>query len=205
VAELCCFCFQVLISHLRGKSAPQFPATADPFFKAPLFVTWLKRRRGDRAETAEPDLRGCIGCLEPVVIRPGLAEYVLRSSMQDRRFPPVTLEEVPSLTCRLSILFQFEACKRPYDWEIGIHGVLINFTDAHHRNFSSTYLPEVAREHGMTQAAAIRELVIKAGYSGPCDQDLLSRIQATRYQTLVTSVTYREYMWFAGEDLGTRT
>mmetsp|Transcript_31187 Transcript_31187/g.85498 ORF Transcript_31187/g.85498 Transcript_31187/m.85498 type:complete len:351 (-) Transcript_31187:98-1150(-) len=201
-AELCCFCFSVLLAHLQGKPAPPFPPSADPLYKAPLFVTWLKRRRGDRAAVGEPVLRGCIGCLEPIAFCPGLSEYAMRSSLQDRRFPPVLLEEVPSLSCKLSILFQFEACAHIYDWELGVHGILIRFTDAHNRSFSATFLPEVALEHGMTQVSAIRELVTKSGYSGSCNEELLSRIQATRYQTFVESVSYIEYVRLGGEDLG---
>merc|ERR550525_1194092 len=123
--------------------------TADPSFKAPLFVTWLKRRRGERNDVGELELRGCIGCLEPIAFRPGLSEYALRSSLQDRRFPPVQLDEVPALTCKLSILYKFETCAHIYDWQVGIHGVLINFLDLHGRQYSAMYLPEVAREHGM--------------------------------------------------------
>jgi len=193
-AELCCFCFQVLSAHLQSQPPPQFPLTADPSFQAPFFVTWLKRRRGGAvAEVRDLELRGCIGCLEPIAFRPGLSDYALRSSLQDRRFPPVRLEEVPSLTCRLSILHQFEACTHIHDWQIGTHGVWINFVDARGRSYSATYLPEVAREHSMTREVAIRELVIKSGYVGPCDQELLAGIEVTRYQTLVESVAHEDF------------
>lgn len=192
--ELCCFCFQVLQAHLQSQPPPPFPTVADPAFRAPIFVTWLKkRRRSDRGQGGELELRGCIGCLEPVVLRPGLSEYALRSSLQDRRFAPVQLDEVPSLTCKLSILYQFEMCGHIHDWEVGLHGVLINFADSKGRQYSATYLPEVARDHGMTHEVAIRELVAKAGYVGPCDQDLLKGIEVTRYKTLVDSVAYRDH------------
>lgn len=145
----------------------------DPSYKAPVFVTWLKRRSGDCGDLGL-EMRGCIGCLEPIVFLPGLSEYALRSSMQDKRFPPVRLEEVPLLTCRISILYQFETCAHTHDWQVGVHGVLISFLDDQGRRYSATYLPEVARDHGMTHDIAIRELVIKAGYAGPCSQELLA-------------------------------
>lgn len=193
--ELCRFCFQVLRAHLQRLPLPPFPSSADSSLKAPLFVTWLKRRGADRGERyleRDLELRGCIGCLEPILFCSGLSEYVLRSSMQDKRFPPVRLEEVPSLTCRLSILHQFEHCLDVYDWQVGVHGVLINFADSAGRQFTATYLPEVAREHGMTKEVAIRELVTKAGYTGPCNKELLASIKVTRYQTHVESLTYLE-------------
>lgn len=192
--ELCCFCFQVLRAHLQSRPPPPFPQTVDPLFKAPLFVTWLKGRQSEYGDPGEPELRGCIGCLEPIEFRPGLSEYALRSSLQDKRFPPVRLDEVPLLTCKLSILYQFEQCAHIHDWQVGLHGVLINFTDSHGRHYSATYLPEVAREHGMTHDRAIRELVAKASYSGPCDEDLLSCMKITRYQTLVESMTHKEFL-----------
>jgi len=173
---------------------PPFPQSADPLFKAPLFVTWLKRGCGENGKKwNQLELRGCIGCLDPIVLGPGLSDYVLRSSLQDRRFSPVRLEELPLLTCRLSILHQFEKCAHIFDWQVGLHGVLVNFADASERQYSATYLPEVAREHGMTHDVAIRELVAKAGYQGYCDEELFSQIEVTRYQTLVESVTYAEF------------
>ncbi|CAK9004310.1 unnamed protein product [Durusdinium trenchii] len=161
-AELCCFCFQVLRAHLESLPLPRFPA--DPGFKAPLFVTWLKPRQSgtNATSTSQLELRGCIGCLE-----------------------------VPSLTCRISILHQFEPCAHAFDWQVGVHGVLLNFSDSQGRRFSATYLPEVAKEHGMTREVAIRELVAKSGYAGPC-QEILDFLEVTRYQTIVESVSYQD-------------
>jgi len=194
-AELCCFCFQVLIANLKSRPLPPFPLSADPLFKAPLFVTWLKRRCGENVKSMDQfQLRGCIGCLDPIMLGPGLSDYALRSSMQDRRFSPVQLEELPLLTCRLSILHQFEKCDHIFDWQVGLHGVQVSFADASERQYSATYLPEVAREHGMTHDVAIRELVAKAGYQGRCDEEFFSRMEVTRYQTLVESVNYPEFM-----------
>jgi len=191
-AELCCFCFQVLRAHLERLPLPCFPPSADPSFKAPLFVTWLKKRQRSH-EGDDLELRGCIGCLEPITFHSGLSEYAIRSSMKDHRFPPVKLDEVPSLTCRLSILHEFEPCSHAFDWQVGVHGILLNFSDLRGRKYSATYLPEVAREHGMTREVAIRELVAKSGYTGPCDKAILDRMEVVRYQTHVESVAYHDF------------
>jgi AMMECR1 domain-containing protein len=87
-----------------------------------------------------------------------------------------------------------------YDWQVGVHGILINFTDAQQRSYTATYLPEVARDHGMTQASAIRELVAKAGYAGPCDQYLIARMSVTRYQTLVETASYNDFLLTSDEE-----
>lgn len=203
-ADLCRYCFHVLNSHLRGQPPPPFPCSADPTYSTPIFVTWLKSRRDPRDPRGEtsgsPELRGCIGCLEPISLGPGLPEYALRSALQDRRFPPIRHEELPFLSCKLSILHRFERCADVMDWQVGVHGVLINFPDARGRQFSATYLPEVALEHRMTREIALRELVAKAGYQGPCDEELLSKMQVTRYQTVVEHVPYREYVGALGGD-----
>merc|ERR1719373_1253220 len=107
-----------------------------------------RRPKSKHSNAADLELRGCIVCLEPVVFTPGLSDYALRSSQHDKRFPPIQLEELPSLTCRLSILYQFEPCLHIYDWQVGLHGVLINFLDTHGRRYSATYLPEIPRDHG---------------------------------------------------------
>jgi uncharacterized protein (TIGR00296 family) len=145
----------------------------------------------------QPELRGCIGCLEPVLFSPGISDYALRSSLQDKRFPPIQLDEVPLLTCKLSILYRFEPCLHLEDWQVGIHGIIINF-DVHGRRYSATYLPEIPREYGMTHDVAIRELVAKSGYPHPCEEELLACIHVTRYQTLVEGLTYWDYLCLSG-------
>jgi uncharacterized protein (TIGR00296 family) len=132
--------------------------------------------------------------LDPIAVSPGLSEYALRSSLQDRRFNPISADEVPSLSCKLSILHTFEPCSQAYDWQVGTHGILIKFQDYEGNWYSATYLPEVAREHGMTHEVAIRELVAKAGYHGPCDRELITRMQVQRYQSTAESITHEEYL-----------
>lgn len=188
-AGLCCFCFEVLDTHLRQLPSPIFPAFADPSFQAPMFVTWMK----SRPNLPNLELRGCVGCLEPIALRPGLSDYAIRSSTQDRRFPPVAPDELPLLTCKLSILHKFEKCTHVYDWKIGVHGLVINFSDVRGWNYTATYLPEVAQEHNMSHETAIRELVNKSGYKNAVDQTLLDGIQVTRYQSVVDSVSHMEY------------
>lgn len=194
--ELCLFCFQVIRAHLEGQPPPPFPQAADPGYKAPIFVTWYRNKRNGNSGL---EMRGCIGCLEPVVLQPGLSEYALRSSMQDKRFSPVKLDEVSSLTCKISILYQFEVCADPYDWEVGVHGILVSFSDAEGKAYSATYLPEVPPENSMTRQTAIRELVTKSGYTGPCDQEFLKSVKVKRYRTLVQSVGYADYVRGLGE------
>ena len=74
-----------------------------------------------------------------------LGEYALISALEDDRFPPMTLKEVPQLSVGLSLLVNFTELQDPYDWEVGVHGVEIEFTEAG-REYSATFLPEVMTE-----------------------------------------------------------
>ncbi len=47
--------------------------------------------------------------------------------MRDTRFPPIDESEVPKLGCEISILSNFEKIEDPLDWQIGTHGIEIEF------------------------------------------------------------------------------
>mmetsp|Transcript_1197 Transcript_1197/g.4169 ORF Transcript_1197/g.4169 Transcript_1197/m.4169 type:complete len:214 (+) Transcript_1197:125-766(+) len=188
--EFCLFCFQVLLAELQDQLAPSFdvPDLVASAKVLGLFVTW---------QLPEAKLRGCIGTFRPVKLEGALAEFALQSSLTDRRFRPVVLEEVPLLSCRVSVLHSFEPCQDAYDWEIGTHGVRIDFTVVASRLcpcsatlYSATFLPEVMVEHGMSHEVAIDKLVRKAGYRGRCDDGLIESIDATRFQSSIKEVSY---------------
>ena len=85
--------------------------------------------------------------------------------------------------------------------EVGIHGIIIKFTyKTHPRQYSATYLPEVAKEQGWTQQQTIKSLVRKAGYTGtiPSSNDdfFLNHlnIKCTRYQSSKDRVTFDDFI-----------
>mmetsp|Transcript_33887 Transcript_33887/g.97653 ORF Transcript_33887/g.97653 Transcript_33887/m.97653 type:complete len:281 (+) Transcript_33887:287-1129(+) len=211
--DMCAYCFDVVIHDMRPSLAlssdrwgeplngPVIPMDLQRFVDAriecPLFVTWCKKRRGhehlsfDRAST---ELRGCIGCLDPIPIEK-MGEYAIKSGMQDKRFPPLHYDELPLVICKISLLCRFQSCVDADDWVIGVHGVLIRFPDPHNGALlSATYLPEVPLEHNMSKEVAIRELIRKAGYRGPIDGAMMSTLQVTRYESAKASLTYDEYV-----------
>eukprot|EP00418_Pyrodinium_bahamense_P026998 CAMPEP_0179143724 /NCGR_PEP_ID=MMETSP0796-20121207/69160_1 /TAXON_ID=73915 /ORGANISM="Pyrodinium bahamense, Strain pbaha01" /LENGTH=212 /DNA_ID=CAMNT_0020843809 /DNA_START=12 /DNA_END=650 /DNA_ORIENTATION=+ len=190
--DLVAFCFRVLLAQLQKRPEPSLPvdeaiASAQV---AGLFVTW--KTPGDR-------LRGCVGTLHPVRLGRGLADFALRSSLRDRRFEPVELQEVPSLTCRVSLLHSFEPCMDAHDWEVGVHGVHIAFEvpsgpfcPCDITSYEATFLPEVMVEHDMDHEVAIRKLVRKAGYRGNCDESLVDGIDATRFQSSIREFAFSD-------------
>jgi uncharacterized protein (TIGR00296 family) len=130
-----------------------------------------------------------------------IGEYALISALRDRRFHPVSLSEFPTLRVSVSLLVQYEECDHCHDWSVGIHGIIIRWMDhSKQAEFSATYLPEVASEQGWDQVVAVSSLIRKAGYHGSITEDLLQKIQCTRYQSSKQKVTFDEYMQCRGHD-----
>ncbi|XP_044538818.1 AMME syndrome candidate gene 1 protein [Gracilinanus agilis] len=111
----------------------------------PLFVTWKIGR--------DKRLRGCIGTFSAMNLHSGLREYTLTSALKDSRFPPMTREELPRLTCSVSLLTNFEDVCDYLDWEVGIHGIRIEFINEKGSKRTATYLPEVAKEQAGCESA----------------------------------------------------
>ncbi|CAG0897353.1 unnamed protein product [Cyprideis torosa] len=145
--DMCFFCFDVLYCHLNrvelGKSSPTF--TNEAF---PLFVTWKIGR--DRR------LRGCMGTFDSINLHAGLREYAITSAFKDSRFQPMDAEEFSRLHCSVSILRHFEVGSDYLDWEVGIHGIRIEFLSDKGSKRTATYLPEVAPEQGEKQRSGSR-------------------------------------------------
>ncbi|KAI5817048.1 AMMECR1 domain-containing protein [Pyronema omphalodes] len=154
--------------------------------KFPLFVTWKKLSGGHY------DLRGCIGTFDPKPLNDGLRDYSLTAALHDTRFPPITLKELPSLECSVTLLTNFEPASSPMDWEIGVHGLQIDFV-YHNRRMGATYLPDVASEQGWTKEETIVSLMRKAGWTGGKKDWEKVSLKVTRYQGSKESVKWSEY------------
>ncbi|EMD68686.1 hypothetical protein COCSADRAFT_33564 [Bipolaris sorokiniana ND90Pr] len=159
----------------------------------PLFVTWNTISPGSH----ERRLRGCIGTFEPLSLSTGLSSYALTSAFDDTRFPPITKQELPSLECAVTLLTHFEPVDDPMDWEVGVHGLRISFTDKG-RRYGSTYLPDVAREQGWSKEETIVSLMRKAGWGGRKSEWRAVKIKVVRYQGKKVSLAWDE--WKAWRD-----
>lgn len=184
--HMAAFCFDSLIAHFNGSDLHP-PAFEGGHF--PLFVSWKAMSRG-----GDQRLRGCIGSLEARCILSGFKDYALISALKDRRFAPIQAREVPSLVVTVSLLTNYESAAHFLDWEIGKHGMILEFTDLHNLRRSATYLPDVIIQEGWSKIEAIDSLIRKAGYSGPITDTLRRRSRITRYQSSFCSMTYNEYV-----------
>jgi len=181
--DMCFFCFDVLISHLDNRYEDPVPKFSNRHF--PLFVTWKTGR--------EKRLRGCIGTFTPLSLHYGLREYAITSALKDTRFNPISKNELPDLHVAVSILRFFEDGNDYLDWEIGKHGIRIEFYSEKGYKQSATYLPEVMIDSGWNQIQTIDSLLRKGGYKGSITQDVRKSIKLTRYQTEKLTASYQEY------------
>ncbi|KAH9498535.1 AMME chromosomal region protein 1-like [Bulinus truncatus] len=154
--------------------------------EGPLFVTWQLGR--------ERRLRGCIGTFSPTSLHSGLREYAITSAVKDSRFDPITKEEFPKLHCSVSLLTHFEEAMDYLDWELGSHGIRIEFINEKGHKKTATYLPEVAVEQGWDRVQTIDSLLRKGGFKGPITPEVRKSIRMTRYRSEKITIAYSDYV-----------
>jgi uncharacterized protein (TIGR00296 family) len=138
-------------------------------------------------------LRGCIGTFEALPLSSGLASYALTSALQDHRFSPISLRELPTLEVSVTLLTDFEPCKDPMDWDLGVHGLRISFY-ARNKRFGACYLPDVAVEQGWDKEETIVSLMRKAGWSGKREKwSEVGDLKCVRFQGKAESAGWEEY------------
>ena len=186
ISPLCKYCFEVLESALSNKDIKKIPFPEAFKGKSfPLFVTWTLGK--------DKELRGCIGTFEESKLEKQLGKYALISAFEDDRFEePINKSELKNLNCEVSLLIKFEKVENVMDWEVGTHGIDIEFEDNKGNSFSSTFLPEVASDEGWDQRTTLKYLVQKAGYTGSLDK-IIKNIRLTRYQSIKKTISYNQY------------
>ncbi|KAJ1938305.1 hypothetical protein GGF37_004861 [Kickxella alabastrina] len=184
--EHCQYCFDVLISHLKDQQPPSPPFTSTQSF--PLFVTWTKY------SNKASQLRGCIGNFAPLPLTVGLHDYALTSALNDPRFPPIRLREVPQLSCSISLLTDFEPATDYLDWDVGVHGIWIEFRDERGKKRTATYLPEIAEEQGWGKVQAVDHLLRKGGFETHITEEVRRALRITRYRSQKAHLSYDDYV-----------
>lgn len=179
--------------------APSYASRLAVTESYPMFVTWNTLSR-----SGHKSLRGCIGTFEALPLEKGLESYALTSAFEDTRFSPIPESLVPSLSCSLTLLADFEECDGPLDWELEKHGIRISFTHRY-RKYGATYLPDVAVEQGWTMEETLTSLMRKAGWEGSSRRssrtsgttkpwEEVKDFRVVRYTGLKSSAKYSEWM-----------
>ncbi|CAL6063770.1 AMMECR1-domain_containing protein [Hexamita inflata] len=176
--RLCFIAFHVLEQKLKNQKPDQNLLNEIPNESCPLFVTYHKN---------EDDLRGCIGNLGGLNLRTGIPEYAIIAAMQDPRFDPISVSELPTLSVAVSLLVNYQPVDA-LDWEVGKHGILINY-----KGKSGTYLPEVALEQNWDQKTTLQQLLLKAGVRVKLTDEVIKEIKCTRYESSKETISWAEY------------
>lgn len=104
-------------------------------------------------------LRGCIGRMTPgAPLDRVVGAMALQAALNDRRFPPVSLAELPRLTIEISALTPMRPVSGPGDIVVQRDGVLLEKDGR-----SAVFLPQVASEQGWTREEMLDQLCFKAG------------------------------------------
>ena len=123
------------------------------------------------------ELRGCIGRIvgdEPLCKLVGI--IAVQSALYDRRFRPVTADELGEIDIEISVLTPPKQVSSAKKIVIGRDGVILS-KDGH----SAVFLPQVATEQGWSREEMLDNLCLKAGLkAGSWKQGAqLSTFQAT--------------------------
>ncbi|MBW2090895.1 MAG: AmmeMemoRadiSam system protein A, partial [Deltaproteobacteria bacterium] len=109
-------------------------------------------------------LRGCIGHMtEDRPLCQTIGAMAVQAAFNDRRFKPMTLEELSEIEIEISVLTPFRPIKSIQEIRLGIDGVLLK-KEAR----SAVFLPQVAVEHGWNRTEMLNHLCRKAGLSSNC-------------------------------------
>jgi uncharacterized protein (TIGR00296 family) len=124
------------------------------------------------------------------------------SALRDRRFPPIQAREIPYLECTVSLLTDYEPATSYLDWEVGKHGMILEFTDPDNCRRSATYLPEVAAQEGWTKHETVDSLIRKSGYNGPITESIRRKLRITKYQSSLYTMHYSDYLAYVKRTRG---
>jgi AmmeMemoRadiSam system protein A len=116
---------------------------------AGAFVT-VRRREGRQ-------LRACMGGIDPSQPLIEAVALAAASAAADRRFDPLTAEELPLLSLEVSALSPLVEVA-PESIVIGIHGLLVVCGER-----TGLLLPQVAVEHGLEREVFLQHACRKAG------------------------------------------
>lgn len=146
-------------SAIRGKFEPPPTPQSEMLHKhLGAFVTLHKHGQ----------LRGCIGRFEPdIPLYLVVTQMAIAAATQDRRFQPVSRDELGQLDYEVSVLSPTRNVKSADEIDIGKHGVTVG--KAWH---SGVFLPQVAKETGWSKEEFLAELCSqKAGLPRDCWKD----------------------------------
>jgi AmmeMemoRadiSam system protein B/AmmeMemoRadiSam system protein A len=122
----------------------------------------------------QPVLRGCVGRLEgdrPAYLNVQYA--AVAAALIDSRFPPITPEELETLTLEITLLHPMRQVESPDEIQIGQDGILMQVG----AKGGALYLPQVPVEQGWDLPTTLVHLCQKAGMADDCWQQKDARFE----------------------------
>jgi AmmeMemoRadiSam system protein B/AmmeMemoRadiSam system protein A len=109
--------------------------------------------------TMDGQLRGCIGYVVPMKpLQETVRDVAAYAATRDRRFVPVSAEELSKLEYEVSVLSPLRRMTDIEQIEVGTHGLLVK-----QRDYEGLLLPQVAAERGWDRVTFLRQTCQKAG------------------------------------------
>ncbi|KAJ5072143.1 ammecr1 [Anaeramoeba ignava] len=181
--EMTYICFETLLEIFDYKYEPTKLTEKESKSKLPLFVSFHKIKENKNT------LRGCIGTFEKQKLEEGLKKYTKKAAFHDSRFKPLKKSELKNLECSVSLLTNFENAKNYLDWELGKHGIRIEFL-----NYHATYLPHVAPNRSWDKITTIQHLARKAGFKKDLNDNILNQIKLEKFQASKISSLFLDFL-----------
>jgi hypothetical protein len=105
------------------------------------------------------DLRGCIGYMSPVKpLAETVRDVAAYAALEDRRFRPVSSDELPLLEYEISVLSPLRKVEDVNEIHVGLHGLLIRKGE-----YEGVLLPQVPTEEGWDRKTFLEQVCVKAG------------------------------------------
>jgi AmmeMemoRadiSam system protein A len=109
--------------------------------------------------TADGDLRGCIGSIQPVApLCQAVVSNAINAAFRDPRFHPLRKDELTNVLIEISVMSPIEPIASVEEIVVGRDGLIIR-RGAH----AGLLLPQVATEYGWDRETFLRHTCIKAG------------------------------------------
>ena len=120
----------------------------------------LKNKRGVFVTlNKNGNLRGCIGHIQPrEQLFDAVIDNTINSSMNDRRFKPVSEDELSDIEIDISVLSPIRKISGAEKFITGKHGIIIRLGGTR-----AVFLPQVATEQGWNREETLAHLCNKAG------------------------------------------
>jgi len=148
--ELLKYARETIDQYFETRTVP-LPGNINPDLKIKrgAFVTLKKHSK----------LRGCIGHMaEDTPLSTIIGAMALQAAFNDRRFNPLSHDELPEVEIEISVLTPFTKIKNADDIQLGLDGVIVKKGGR-----QAVFLPQVATETGWSKEMFLDQLCYKAG------------------------------------------